>query len=343
MEDKASPSESSAAFSERAQAVILRGHGGPEVLDFEERPVRRVGFGEIGVEVRAVGLNRADVLQRLGRYPAPPGTPPDIPGLEYAGVVRKTGDGVTWPRVGDAVMGIVGGGSFAQRLVVNAREAIPVPAGMKLREAAAIPEVFLTVFDALLLQAKLRPGEVVLIHSAGSGIGTAALQVANAVGAIPIGTSRTQEKLERCRPLGLQHGVLVKDGAFAEAVRREQGGLGADVVLDTVGAAYLGENLSALEERGRIVLLGLLGGAKAELPLGAVLAKRAQLMGTVLRARPLEEKASLAQAFRRQMLPLFESGRLKPVIDRVLPIQQVREAHQAMERNENFGKIVLEW
>lgn len=333
----------SAHSNQTTRVVVIRGQGGVDVLDFDERPVRRTGFGEIRVEVRAVGLNRADVMQRLGRYPAPPGSPPDVPGLEYAGEVVEAGEGVSSPRVGDAVMGIVGGGSFAQQIVVNAREAIPVPAGMDLRDAAAIPEVFLTVFDALLLQAKLRSGEVALIHSVGSGIGTAALQVANAVGAIPVGTSRTKEKLERCRVLGLRHGIHVEGGTFADALRRESGGRGADVVLDTVGAAYLGENVKSLEERGRIVLLGLLGGATAELPLGAVLAKRARLIGTVLRARPLEEKAALAQSFRREMLPLFESGRLKPVVDRVLPMQRVREAHEALERNETFGKLVLEW
>lgn len=329
--------------SNTTSCVVIRAPGGPDVLEFERRPVRDVGFGEVLVDVVAVGLNRADILQRLGRYPAPPGVWPDVPGLEYAGVVRDVGQGVEWPRRGDHVMGIVGGGAFAQRLVVHSREVIPVPSGIPLSEAAAIPEVFLTVYDALLLQAGLRSGETVLIHSVGSGIGTAAVQVANAIGAIPMGTSRTADKIEGCKSLGLEHGVVAADNRFADAVKSALGGEGVDVVLDTVGGSYLNDNIRVLAPRGRIVVLGLLGGSVAELSLGQLLAKRAQLIGTVLRSRPLEEKAALAQSFRREMLPLFESGRLRPVLGEVMPVARIREAHELMESNRSFGKIVLEW
>jgi putative PIG3 family NAD(P)H quinone oxidoreductase len=326
-----------------ARAVRIRGKGGVEALELGPYRPRDPGPGEVLVEVAAAALNRADILQRKGFYPAPPGAPADIPGLEYAGTVVATGEGVRSFARGDRVMGIVAGGAMATHLVVHEREAIPVPEGMPLHDAAAVPEVFLTAYDALFVQGGLRLGERVLVHAVGSGVGTAALQLALAVGARPIGTSRTVEKLDRCRAYGLVDGVVADGGRFAERVRELTGGAGVDAILDTVGAAYLAENVAALAPRGRVVVVGLLGGAKGELPLGALLEKRGRVIGTVLRSRPLEEKAALARDFAAHALPLFAAGKLRPVVDAVLPMEEIREAHGRMERNETFGKVVLVW
>lgn len=330
--------------SVRARCVIYSGAGDASVITLGERDVRAPGPGEIRVRVAAAGLNRADVLQRKGFYPAPPGAPADVPGLEYAGHVEALGEGVSEWKTGDAVMGIVAGGGMSTHVVVHAREAIPVPAGLSIEEAAAIPEVFLTAWDALFAQAGMRAGQVVLLHAVGSGIGTAALQLARAVSAIAVGTSRTREKLERARALGLTHAIEVSRGeaAFAAALDREVG-RGADVILDAVGAAYLGENVRALAPRGMIVVIGLLGGTSGALPMGALLAKRARIVGTVLRARPLEEKAALARAFAAEAVPLFERGVLRPVVGEVVAMDRVGEAQGRMERDETFGKIVLTW
>jgi len=327
----------------QARAVIIDGKGEVDVLRIGQLEVREPGAGELLVEVVAAGLNRADTLQRRGRYPAPPGAPANVPGLEYAGKVARIGAGVSDFAVGDHVMGIVGGGGMATHVVVHAREALRVPAGMSLTDAAAIPEVFLTAYDALFSQAQVGMGCDVLIHAVGSGVGTAALQLALACGARPIGTSRSADKLERCKALGLRDALVVSDKKFALDVAARTGGRGADVILDTVGAAYLAENVNAIAPLGTIVLIGLMGGASAELALGLLLAKRAHVVGTTLRSRPLEEKAALAQAFAHAALPLFERGVLKPVVDSVLPMDDIRTAHERMENNDSFGKIVLAW
>ncbi len=324
-----------------ARAVVLTGKGGPEVLALAERQVRDPGPGEVLVEVAAAAVNRADILQRRGFYPAPPGAPPDIPGLEYAGTVAAVGEGVALARPGDRVMGIVGGGAMCTHVVVHERELLPVPASMDLERAAGIPEVFLTAFDALFVQGGLVMGRTALVHAVGSGVGTAALQLAIVAGARVIGTSRTAEKLERCRALGLEHGIQVEGGAFAEKIAAIAGG--ADVILDTVGAAYLEENVRALALRGRIVVVGLLGGATGTLLLGPLLGKRGTVVGTVLRSRPLEEKAALARRFAGEVVPLFEAGRLVPVVNRVMPMSEIAEAHAYMESNDSFGKIVVAW
>jgi NADPH:quinone reductase len=326
-----------------ARAVKIVGKGDVEVLQLGTLAVRDPGPGELRVRVAAAGLNRADVLQRKGFYPAPAGVVPDVPGLEYAGVVESVGPDVREHAAGDHVMGIVAGGAMATHVVVHAREALRVPSGMPLTEAAAVPEVFLTAYDALFAQAGLRLGETVLVHSIGSGVGTAALQLGVCAGARVIGTSRTQDKLDRARALGLVDGVVVADGQFAGAIGALTGGRLCDAILDTVGAAYLDENMKALATRGRLVVVGLLGGASAPLSLGLLLAKRAQLIGTVLRSRPLEEKISLTQAFSSACLPWFGAGRLKPIVDAVLPMSEVKQAHQRMESNASFGKIVLCW
>jgi NADPH:quinone reductase len=329
----------------KARAVVIEGEGEVDVLGIGEIEVRDPGPGELLIDVAAAGLNRADVLQRRGFYPAPPGVAANVPGLEYAGTVAELGAGVTDFARGDRVMGIVAGGGMASHLVVHVREAIRVPEGMELTDAAAIPEVFLTAYDALFAQASLGMGQTVLVHSVGSGVGTAALQLARAVSARALGTSRTQDKLERCKPLGLaaEDGILVSDKRFAAKIAERTGGRGVDVIVDTVGAAYLSENLAALATRGTLVVIGLMGGARAELAVGALLQKRAHVVGSVLRSRPLEEKAALAQAFARAALPLFASGALAPVVDSVLPMSEVQEAHRRMEKNDTFGKIVLAW
>jgi putative PIG3 family NAD(P)H quinone oxidoreductase len=326
----------------KARAVRIRGAGGPEVLSLGEIDVREPGHGELRVRVAAAGLNRADTLERRGFYPAPPGAPKDVPGLEYAGTVESVGDGVARFSVGDRVMGIVAGGGMAELVVVHEREAVPVPEGMSLEDAGAVPEVFMTAYDALFRQARIGLGSFVLLHAVGSGIGTAALQLCHAAGATPIGTTRTEAKLARCAALGLAvHGIVATDGRFAARVSEITGGRMADVVLDTVGAAYLGENVAALAPRGTMVVLGLLGGVGGELPLGLVLGKRLTIVGSVLRARPLEEKAALAQAFAHDVLPLFAAKSLRPIVDAVLPIADVAEAHRRMDANETFGKLVL--
>lgn len=326
-----------------ARAVLIEGAGGPEVLRLGHLEVRDPGYQEVLVEVAAAGLNRADILQRRGFYPAPPGAAADVPGLEFAGTVAALGEGGSSVAVGDRVMGITGGGAMATHLVAHERELIPVPRGIGLEDAAAIPEVFLTAYDALFEQAKVGLGDNVLLHSVGSGIGTAALQLVLAAGAHPFGTSRTQAKLNRCAALGLEHGILVEEGRFADQLRVLTADRLADIILDTVGGAYLEENVRALAHRGRMVVIGLMGGVKGTAILGNLLPKRASITGTVLRNRHLEEKIALAQHFASRVSPLFESGRLKPIVDDVLPMDQVADAHRRMEANETFGKLVLRW
>lgn len=305
--------------------------------------MRDPGPTEVLVEVAAAGLNRADCLQRKGVYPAPPGVAADVPGLEFAGRVARVGSEVQALKVGDEVMAIAGGATMATHIVAHERELLRVPRGLELTQAAAIPEVFLTAYDALFLQAGLGMGQVALLHAAGSGIGTAALQLVLAAGATPIGTSRKADKLERLKPLGLVHGIVTTDGSFADRVRElTQGGL-AHAVLDTVGASYLGENLRALAVGGTIVTIGLLGGAKAELVLGLLVAKRACLRGSVLRSRPLEQKIALAQSFTQAVLPLFARAALRPVVEDVMPMTEVAKAHARMESDDLFGKLVLTW
>ena len=331
-----------------ARAVEIRGAGGVDVLAIREIEIRDPGPGEVLVEVAAAGLNRADILQRRGLYPAPAGAPANIAGLEYAGTVAAVGSGVPGDsdagvQVGARVMGIVGGGGMATHVVVHHRELIPVPAAMSLEHAAAIPEVFLTAYDGLVAQAGLEMGHEVLLHAVGSGIGTAAVQLVNAAGGRAIGTSRTRSKLERCAELGLVHGILVKDGRFAREVRELTGGRGADIVLDAVGGPYIAETLAGLATRGVIIVIGLLGGITSTTPLGALLSKRASVVGSVLRARPLEEKAALAQRFARRVIPLFESGALRPIVGDVMAMTDIAAAHERMEQNDTFGKIILAW
>ncbi|HKY61005.1 MAG TPA: NAD(P)H-quinone oxidoreductase [Gemmatimonadota bacterium] len=325
------------------RAIRILEPGGPEVLRMGEVPRPEPGPAEVRVRVRAAGVNRAEILQRRGHYPAPPGWPADVPGLEFAGEVETVGERVVERAVGDRVMGLVGGGGYAEFVVVHEREAIPVPESLSWEEAAAVPEVFVTAHDALFPRGRLRMGEAVLIHAVGSGVGTAAVQLARAVGARTLGTSRTEWKLERARELGLDLAIRAGAEDFADAVLDATGGRGVDLILDLVGGGYLPRNLASLASLGRIVVVGLTAGSFAEIDLGVVLRKRITMVGTSLRSRPLEEKTAALQAFARQALPLLADGRIRPVLDETFPMADAADAHRRMEANRNFGKIVLVW
>jgi putative PIG3 family NAD(P)H quinone oxidoreductase len=325
------------------RAVLLTRFGGPDVLEIRDVPAPEPGPREIQVRVRASALNRADLLQREGRYAAPPGAPADIPGLEFAGEVSALGDAATRWRVGDRVFGIVGGGGHAEYLVVDERAVAAIPGSLDWIEAAAVPEAFITAHDALVTQAGLRAGERVLIHAAGSGVGLAAVQIVRAIGAIPYGTSRTADKLDRARSFGLEDGLVLEHGPapLADAVRAWTDGRGVDVVLDLVGGAYTPASLVALALKGRLMLVGLVAGRSAELDLGRILSSRLTLRGTVLRARSPDEKIAATEAFARDVIPWLAAGRARPVIDTVFPLARIADAHQRMHGNESFGKIVL--
>jgi putative PIG3 family NAD(P)H quinone oxidoreductase len=325
------------------KAVLFTGKGGPEVIEWRETADPAPARGEVLVRVRAAAMNRADLLQRRGLYPPPPGTRDDVPGLELAGEIVAVGEGVVAWKPGDRVMAIASGEAQAELTVVHERMLLRVPEGMSLEDAGAIPEAGVTSHDALFTLGGLRPGWPVLVHAVGSGVSTAALQIAKAAGATVIGTSRTEEKLERARALGMDHGILVgkEEPRFADEVKRLTGRRGCPLVLDFVGAPYAAENLAALAPGGRIVVIGTMGGAKPTIDLSLLMRTRATIVGTVLRPRPLEEKIAASQAFARDVLPLVAAGRVKPVVDAVLPAAKVREAHERMERNESFGKIVL--
>lgn len=323
------------------RAITIPGFGGPEVLRLGTVPRPRTGPRDLLVRVHASGVNRADLLQRRGLYPPPPGES-EVPGLEFAGVVEAIGSAVTRWRAGDRVMGIVGGGGYAERVVVDERVAVAVPEGMEMVVAGAIPEVYMTAWDAVFRQAGLKRGETLLIHAVGSGVGTAALQLARRAGARTIGTSRTDAKLERAAGEGLGVGLAGGEG-WEEGVMDATGGRGADVILDLVGAPYLAGNQAAIAVGGRHVVVGVPGGSRAEVDLRRLMVRRARLFGTVLRARSVEEKAALAVEFAGAALPGFADGALRPVIDSVFPVEKAAEAHRRMELNENFGKIVLVW
>jgi putative PIG3 family NAD(P)H quinone oxidoreductase len=327
------------------KAVRFTGKGGPEVVELAEVDAPKPSRGEVLVRVRAAAMNRADLLQRRGLYPPPPGFREDIPGLELAGEVAALGDGVTGWKVGDRVMAIAAGEAQAEYAVAHERMLLRVPERLGLTDAGAIPEAGMTAHDAMFTIGGLRPGATVLIHAVGSGVATAALQIARAAGAHTIGTSRTAEKLEKARALGLDHGLLIgkEEPRFAEEVRKLTGKRGAAVVLDFVGAPYAAENLGCLAPGGRIVVIGTMGGGKATVDLGLLMRARGAIVGTVLRPRPLEEKIAATQAFGRDVLPLVASGQVKPVVDCVLPAARAREAHERMEANDSFGKIVLEF
>jgi len=323
------------------RAVVYTAAGGPEVIAIRDVPAPAPGPGEVTVRVRAAGLNRADIYQRRGSYPAPPGWPADIPGLEYAGQVDTVGSGVSRWRAGDRVMGLVGGGAQAELVRVREAEVLPVPGNLPYTEAAAIPEAFYTAYDALVTRARLQPGERVLIHAIGSGVGTAAAQIAKHLGATVIGTSRSGGKLARATPYGMDVGVDTSRTALKDGV-----GEPVDVVLDVIGAPALADHMAVLARRGRLVILGLMGGRRGEVELDLFLHKRLELIGTVMRTRGPEERAALVRDLAQHLVPLFEARDgapvLRPVLDRTFPMDAIADAHGAMERNENFGKIVVE-
>jgi putative PIG3 family NAD(P)H quinone oxidoreductase len=325
----------------RMKAVVITEPGGPEVLRLRDLPDPQPRPEEVLVRVRATAVNRADLLQRRGRYPAPRDAPADIPGLEFAGEVSRCGARVRGLRPGARVMGIVGGGGYAEQICVHERLCLPVPERLAWEAAAAIPEAFLTAFDALERQARLSRGDSVLLHAAGSGVGTAAAQLALAAEANAIGLSRTAEKRRRLRDLGLRHVLDPAADGLADAILRAAGGEGVDLVLDLIGAAAWPLNLDVLKPRGRIVVVGLLGGTRAELDLGLLLRKRLTIVGTVLRSRSLAEKIELTAEFAERAGDLLADGTLRATIDRTFPLDRVAEAHALMERNATFGKLVL--
>jgi NADPH2:quinone reductase len=325
------------------RAVVITRAGGPEVLELQERPTPEPGLGQIRVRVRASALNRADLMQRLGNYPAPPGAPADIPGIEYAGEVESVGpSSALWP-VGTRVMGIIGGGAHAEYLCIHEREVLPAPRDLSFEEAAAIPEVFLTAYDALFRQLDVRLGERVLVHAIGSGVGTAALQLAWLAGVTVYGTSRSPSKLERAKALGLVHAIDTSAGDWASRVEELAGANSMHALMDLVGGDYLRDNLRVLAPRGRLVVVGLTAGNRTEIDLGVVLRKRIRIIGTALRSRSFEEKAALAREFSQRVVPLFDSRQLRPVIERVYPFAEIGAAHAEMAGNGTFGKLVLIW
>lgn len=332
------------------RAVVITQPGDPDVLAVEERPTPTPGTGEVLVRVHATALNRADLAQRRGSYPAPPGAPPDIPGLEYAGEVVALGPGARELATGDRVFGLVGGGAYAEYVVAHERTAVHIPETLDWTAAAAVPEAFITAHDALV-QADARPGDAVLVHAAASGVGLAAVQLARALGMLALGTARTAAKLDAVRAHGAAAALAVPaeaardEGALrvvlGDFVRAHTGGRGADVALDLVGGPYVNATLHALAPGGRLVLIGLVGGREGQVDFGRVLAGRLTVRGTVMRARPLEERIATARRFAREVVPLLADGRVRPTVDREFPLDQAAAAHRYLESDASTGKVVL--
>ncbi|MCK9517754.1 MAG: NAD(P)H-quinone oxidoreductase [Dehalococcoidia bacterium] len=326
------------------RAVVVPAPGGADVLQVQDIPAPKCGPDDLLVRVRAAALNRADILQRQGRYPQPGPRPPfEVPGLEFAGEVIEIGDRVEGFALGERVMGLLAGGGQAEQVVIHHRQAMKVPANLSWTEAGALPEVYITAHDAFR-QAGLVSGETVLIHAAGSGVGVAAIQIAKAMGAATIiGTAGSDAKIERARELGLTFGVNYREQPdFAEAVLAATDGRGADVILDAIGGDYWERNLRSLATKGRMVIIGLMGGAKVDSGLALLLQRRATVIGTTLRARSLEEKAIATRAFEKSVLPHIAAGRVRVIVDRTYPLDDISAAHLYLESNENFGKVVLE-
>ena len=322
------------------KAIIRTGDGGPEVLKLGEIPAPIPGPTQLLVAVKATALNRADTIQRRGGYPPPPGEPETL-GLELAGVVAATGEEVTGFTQGERVFGLVGGGGYAQQAVIDYRMAMRIPEGWSFEYAAAVTEVFFTANETLFTLGGLGAGETVLIHAGGSGVGTAGIQMAHHAGARVFITAGAAEKIEGCKALGCTEGINYKECDFAEEITRLTDGEGVDLVQDFIGAPYWERNLSILKPRGRLVIVGLMGGSVGQLELGPILRKRLQIFGSVMRPLPLAEKIRITERFVNRWLPLLEEGKIKPVIDTVFPLSEAREAHEYMEANKNFGKIIL--
>ncbi len=322
------------------RAITIPQPGDADSLVLDEVPDPEAGPGQVIVDVVAAGVNRADVMQRLGHYPPPPGASP-YPGLEVSGRIAALGEGVEGWQVGDEVCALIDGGGYAERVAAPADQLLPVPSGVSLVDAAGLPEVTCTVWSNVFLVANIQPGQVLLVHGGSSGIGTMAIQLAKAVGAHVAVTAGSQAKLDVCRDLGAEFLVNYREEDFVERVRELTKGHGADVILDNMGAKYLARNVEALATNGRLVTIGLMGGRKGELDMGMLLAKRAAVIATSLRARPATEKAAIVAAVREHVWPLIESGAVRPVIHSRHPLEHAAEAHREMEASGHIGKILL--
>ena len=322
------------------KAITLPQPGGPEALVLDDVPDPMPRPGEVVVEVVAAGVNRADVMQRQGHYDPPPGSSA-YPGLEVSGRIAQLGDGVDGWSVGDEVCALLTGGGYAEKVTVPVGQLLPVPAGVSLEDAAALPEVACTVWSNIFMTANIQPGEVLLVHGGGSGIGTMAVQLGREVGARVAVTAGSPEKLEVCRELGASILVNYRTEDFEAVVRQATDGHGADVILDTIGAKYLARNVGLLAVNGRLVVIGLQGGRSAEINLGAMLAKRCALVATTLRARPAGEKAVIVAAVREHVWPLIESGRVRPIVHAAYPLGDAAGAHREMEASTHVGKLLL--
>ncbi|WP_433053273.1 NAD(P)H-quinone oxidoreductase [Dactylosporangium sp. CS-033363] len=314
-------------------AITIERPGGPEALRWTEVPDPEPAAGEVLIEVAAAGVNRADALQRQGNYPPPKDSPPYL-GLEVSGRIKALGDGVHGWHVGQEVCALLGGGGYAELVNVPAGQVLPVPKNVSLIDAAGLPEVAATVFSNVVDVARLKPGETLLVHGGGSGIGTFAVQLGKALGAEVVATARAAKR-ERLLALGADRVVDYQAADFSKEVR-------ADVVLDIMGGAYLKQNIDVLKTNGRLVVIGMQGGRRGELDLGQLLAKRALVAGTTLRARPASEKAAIVRGVREEVWPLLDEGMIRPVIDRRFPMAEAAEAHRVLETNEHFGKLILE-
>jgi len=322
------------------RAVVLRSYGEPEVLGIAEVPDPVPGPDEVVVEIVSTALNRADLLQRRGLYPGPK-MADEIPGLEFAGRVTARGSRAElWP-IGAAVMAIVGGGGHAERIAVHERQLLAVPGSVGIEDAGAVPEVFLTAWDALVVQGGLTSGRWALVHAGASGVGTAAIQIAKAIGA-RIMVTCSGGKVAACRALGADAAVDYRQSDFVAEVLAATDGVGVDVVLDVIGGSYVDRNITCLAQKGRIVQVGVMGGGTTSVNVGLLMPKRASLIGTVLRARPLEDKIVLTRRFAAEVLPLFGATGLHPVIDSRYPLERIADAHRHMEANANIGKIVID-
>jgi putative PIG3 family NAD(P)H quinone oxidoreductase len=321
-------------------AITIPEPGGPEALVWDEVPDPVAGDGEVLVEVVAGAVNRADILQRQGFYDPPPGSSP-YPGLECSGRIAAVGAGVSGWAVGDEVCALLAGGGYAEKVAVPAGQLLPLPKGLDLKQAAALPEVVCTVWSNVFMIAQLRPGETLLVHGGSSGIGTMAIQLAKAVGAKVAVTAGTRKKLERCAALGADILINYREQDFVEEVKKATDGAGADVILDNMGAKYLDRNLRALAVSGRLAVIGMQGGIKGELNLATLLNKRAAISATSLRARPLGEKAAIVAAVREHVWPLIDGGHVRPVVDREIPMSDAAAAHRVVEESGHVGKVLL--
>ncbi|MFX4287976.1 NAD(P)H-quinone oxidoreductase [Janibacter sp. G349] len=322
------------------RGVSITEPGDADVLQVTEVEAPTAGPGDVVVDMVAAGVNRADVMQRLGHYPPPAGASP-LPGLEVSGTIREVGPGVEGWSVGDEVCALVDGGGYAEQVRVPAAQLLPVPKGVSLTEAAGLPEVACTVWSNVFMTANLQPGEVFLVHGGSSGIGTMAIQLATAAGARVAVTAGSQDKLDVCRDLGAQILVNYREQDFVEEVRAATDGHGADVVLDLMGAKYLPRNVDLLATSGRLVVIGLMGGRKGELDLGKLLSKRAAVIATSLRARPAAEKAAIVAAVREHVWPLVEDGAVRPIVQGTYPLERAADAHRELEASGHIGKILL--